>query len=329
MLRQIAALSFGFVACVFAAEFALRGMPVATGYHYLPMDAANPVLRGTAHSPYVYSTGWNFRRARRGTLNNDGFPATYDYRNDAPARVLIIGDSFVQAAAVTPGKRMHEQLTAQIAPAEAIALSRAGGSLPDYLSMAEWGVARYEPAVVVMLIVLGDVEESVVRKPGGYSFARSGAGFELVRQDRPPASLLKRLLNESMLVRYAYDNLALHARLGGTLPKVHVDSNTARGVSEYFLDGLARHIPANKTILMFYRGRHSHSFALEADIDALLAVARARGIRVMDLGPAFTAYERSHPWRLDEAPFDLHWNELAHAYVAEQLAETLRTIPES
>jgi hypothetical protein len=328
MLKRITALSFGFLASALLAELFLSALPVATGYHYQAMNDANPVLRGAAHSPYVYSLGWNFRRARRGTLNNEGFPATYDYHRGSHPPVLIVGDSYVQAAAVTAGKRMHELLTARQVPVETIALSRPGGSLPDYLSMVEWGVTRYQPRAVVVLIVLGDVDDSLADKPGGYHFALSPKGFELRRRDRAPLSPFRQTLNESMLIRYAYDNLGLYARLARTVQSTPADHGIEQRTSEFFLAELARIVPADRTILIFHRGRQQRSFEYQADIDALLMAARERGVRSIDLAPEFTAYEARNGRRVDEFPVDTHWNELAHAYVAERLVEVLRTMPD-
>jgi hypothetical protein len=324
MLRKISQILLGFLASLLLVECILRFCPVATGYNYLPMNATNPVLRGSPFMHYVYSLGWNFRRVRSGTLNNDGFPATYDYHRTPVPPVLVVGDSYVQAAAVTPGKRLHELLGEKLKPVSAFALCRAGGSLPDYLSMIDWGVERYRPAAVVVIVALGDVDDSLAPKGGGYHFEADGDGYALRRIDRPGRTSTQTALNSSRLIRYLYDNLGLARQVQTGSLERQVTPEERRRISRAFLSQLAEVVPPRNTILVFHRGRRNGSFAFPADIDVLLAEARERGVQVLDLAPGFTAFEAATGLRIDFAPVDTHWNERAHEYVASELARRLK-----
>jgi hypothetical protein len=324
MFRKILQISLGFLASLLLVECILRFCPVATGYNYLPMNATNPVLRGSPFMHYVYSLGWSFRRVRSGNLNNEGFPATYDYGRIPVPPVLVVGDSYVQAAAVTPGKRLHEALSEKLQPVHAFALSRAGGSLPDYLSMIEWGVERYRPAAVVVVVALGDVDDSLDRKGGGYHFEADADGYVLRRIDRPGRGSAQAALNSSRLVRYLYDNLGLARRVQTGGLERQVTPEERRRIAGEFLAQLAQVVPPRDTILVFHRGRRDGSFDFPSDIDVLLVQARERGVQVLDLAPGFAAFEASTGRRIDFAPVDTHWNECAHAYVATELALRLR-----
>jgi hypothetical protein len=294
------------------------------------LNSRNPVLRGTPFWKYVYSEGWNFRLESHGSLNNEGFIATRDYQCTAAGSVLIIGDSYVQAAAVPPELNMHALLSKRLQPVSVFGLGRAGGAVPDYLAMARWGIARFCPRILVFLIVTGDVEDSLTPKPGGYHFARTATGYRLSRTDRPELTEGEKLLNRSKLFRYLYDNLAftVNSPLHRAPPATSVTANATvrtawRGASDFFLSELADTFPQQKVILLFFHGRRAGVFTYDADIDVLRDLAIERGFHVRDLAESFTAYESRTGQRLDFAPVDTHWNARAHRFVADQLAPML------
>lgn len=322
MIGHLTRIAFGFVGCAMLAELVLRLFPVSTGNHYQPVNAENPVLRGASHVPYTYSLGWNFRRTQHGLLNNDGFAAVYDYQAESPAPILLIGDSFVQAAATTPGRRLHEVLSMTLAPRHVFALGRPGGSLPDYLALAQWGRDRYRPAAIIILISVGDVDDSVDEKPGGYSFVLSPAGSDLIRRDRPPYSPLENLINGSSLFRYAYDNLGLHANMQPAKPE-NSAADLRNAVSTAFLDRLAAVYPASRTLIVFNKGRREGSFNYSSDTDTLLELAHARGLQLLELPPLLADYEARTGLRVDEYPVDIHWNARAAAVVAGGVSRSL------
>lgn len=325
MVGHLTRIVFGFVGFALLAELALHLFPVATGNRYLPVNAGNPVLRGAAHVPYTYSLGWNFRRTQHGFLNNDGFAAIYDYRPESPAPVVLIGDSFVQAAAIAPGQRLHEVLSQALAPRHVFALGRPGGALPDYLANASWARDRYHPAALIILISVGDVDDSLDVKAGGYHFEFEGPKAVLVRQDRPPYTPLERLINESKLFRYSYDNLGLYAySQAQAVPRV--DTSRREAISAAFLDQLAAIYPARSTLILFSRGRRDGSFIYASDTDTLLALARRRGLQVLDLPPILADYEKRSGVRVDDYPIDVHWNSRAAAFVAGQVMGPLNQI---
>lgn len=340
MVRGIALSLVGLLAALLVGEAILRGLPVSTGYAYQPLNAQNPVLRGTPFWKYVYSEGWNFRLESHGSLNNEGFIATRDYRCTSEGSVLIIGDSYVQAAAVPPELNMHALLSDRLLPVSVFGLGRAGGALPDYLAMAHWGIGKFCPRALVFLIVTGDVEDSLTPKPGGYHFAKAASGYQQARTDRPELSETEKLLNRSKLFRYLYDNLAFTVNFPSRRPAPPT-SDTAtvavleawRGASDFFLSELAQIFPRDRVLLLIFRGRRSGVFTYDADINVLRDMAIQRGFQVRDLGESFAAYEARTGQRLDFAPVDTHWNARAHRFVADQiaplLAGMLAQLPES
>ena len=323
--------SLGFSLAVVFAEAVLRLLPVSTGYDYMPLNSHNPVLRGTPHVHYTYSLGWNFRLADHGSLNNDGFIATRDYRRGDTAPVLLIGDSYVQAAAVRPDRNLHALLSERLQPVEVFGLGRAGGALPDYVAMARWGIDRYRPAALVFLIVVGDVDDSLSAKAGGYYFTPGETGLVESRLDRPALTGAQKTLNHSMLFRYLYDNLAFTVNFAlRSAPQQGVvvsrEPQVRRRTSAFFLDELERSFPRERMILLIHRARRGGSFMYDADVNVLSEMAESRGFRVVDLAASFEAYERQTGIHLDFAPVDTHWNEAAHRLVAGELEPLLKNM---
>lgn len=333
MSRKLLFVVSGFLASLVLAEIVLRIFPVATGYGYKPVNAEEPVLRGTALAPYTYSLGWNFRRVSHGMLNNDGFISDRNYKPSVGNGVLLVGDSYVQAAAVPENLNLHAQLATRLRPVEVAGISRAGGALPDYVAMARWGVARYHTGVLIVLIVSGDVADSLTPKTGGYYFQQTAQGYVQTRVDRAPLGCVQETLNKSMLFRYLYDNLAFTVNFPTRpqIPAIAVAGDMAKQekygqVCEFFLGHLLQILPREKIVLLIHRSRKSGTFVYDTDVDVLRDNALQRGFRVLDLGPLFTEYEGRNRQRLDSSPVDTHWNILAQQFVADELAPQLRDI---
>lgn len=238
----------GFALAVVTAELALRLFPVSTGYSFLAVNVDEPILRGTPHVHYVYSKNWNFRLRNAGFLNNYGFRASYDYVRD-PRALVIVGNSYVQADAITPSGNMTEQLGRLLArPAYAVGVD--GFSLADYLVAARWAAAAFWPRsapalapalapaptsasartsapapapalarvpadgnshLLLALLTTGDLDHSCAPRAGEHYLEWRGGRLSLALVPRPSPSRLKRWINDSMLFRYLFDNLHAEA----------------------------------------------------------------------------------------------------------------------
>ena len=135
-MKRVAYFLVGLACALLATELGLRVLPVATGYRPLPLNAANPVMRGTPFASYTYSVDWNFRLARSGTLNNAGFIAAWPYVN-AGHNVLLVGNSYVAADAIDPERNLAGVLSKRLDPHRVLALGVSGAALADYLALAD------------------------------------------------------------------------------------------------------------------------------------------------------------------------------------------------
>ena len=329
MTRRAFQLLAGLLFSILVAEMLLRCLPVSTGYTYQPLNDSNPVLRGQPFVAYTYSRAWNFRLTTSGTLNNDGFIASRNYGLDDKERILLLGDSFVQAAAVQPDRNLHARLSDRLAGADVYGLGRAGGALPDYLAMAKWGIEKYRPRVLVFQLVRGDVGESLAVKAGGYHFQAVPQGYAMGRTDRLAHSRLGALAGRSMLFHYLYDNLAVTVNFPRRLlgkrrgPKSRLQFAERANISAFFLESLADMFPPERVVLLLSGVRTGETLVEDADLQRLGALAASRGFKVIDLADSFNAFEKRTGHRVDFSPFDTHWNETAHALVAAELSPLL------
>ncbi len=67
-MKRLALILVGFLLAAAATEVALRLLPVSSGFAYLPVDDANPVLRSAPFHRYIVSRDWDLRLAQSGTL---------------------------------------------------------------------------------------------------------------------------------------------------------------------------------------------------------------------------------------------------------------------
>jgi hypothetical protein len=237
----------------------------------------------------------------------------------------------VQAAAVPRERNLHALLTSRLRPVDVDGLYRSGGSLPDYLAIASWGIARYNANALVFTIASGDVDDSVNPKESGNYFASTATGYEQTRVDRAPHGFAATLVNRSKLFRYIYDNLGFTLNFpgGSADAPIAVSGNPGRlrkcqQISLFFLTQVEQLMKPDRVILLINRTRRNGTFLYDADINVLADVARERGFRVIDLGQAFSDYESRTGVRLDSSPIDTHWNTLGQQVVADELTPALR-----
>jgi hypothetical protein len=341
-------LLIGFGLAALAAELLLHILPVSTGYGLTGVSAAQPILRGTPHASYVYSKNWNFRLSNAGRLNNYGFRASYDYRPD-PRAVLVVGNSYVAADAIVPSRNMTE-LSGRLLGRPAYAIGVDGFSLADYLVAARWGARTFWPAatggahVLLVLLTTGDLNHSCDPRAGEHYLRVGTQGVALALVPRPEPSRLKQWLNDSMLFRYVFDNLRAPAnwgrerREGAAQPASRAGAGPAGGCAApdaaarstaFLLQSFREFEAANAARVVFvlapgYRREQNYAAGATRDVDTFAGQADARGFQIVRLQAQF-GQALSAGTRLDFMPIDGHWNAAANAIAAAAIADSLRS----
>lgn len=344
MKNRVLLLLSGLLLAAFLVEVSLRAFPVSTGYNFTSVDTDHPIVHGAPYFRYTYSKDWSFHLANSGVLNNYGFRSSYDYTPDARPLVMI-GNSFIQADALDPRDAITERLGLLLhRPAYAIGVD--GFSLADYLAATRWASETFIPVTMVVLLTTGDLSHSCTPRSGGHYLRLKDGTVTLSLVDREPPSRFKRLLNESKLFRYVYDNLraaanwsrgwrhdedddtapdpnALTAVLGCT------DSAFENAATSFLLKSfhdieMARNANVIFLLAPGYRPEQRVAAGGIRDVDRFAQRAALERFEIVRLDTAFAAALHSGI-RLDFLPIDGHWNAAAHAIAAQVTAEAIST----
>jgi hypothetical protein len=338
-------LLFGLVLTVILAELVLRTLPVSTGYNLQAINDSNPILRGMSHSRYTYSRGWNLQLSNSGVLNNFGFRASYDYVPD-PRAIAVIGNSFIQADAIDPRDTFSERLGVLL-HRPTYAVGSDGFSLADYLAAARWSIDHLQSHILLVLLTTGDLKHACVPRLGESYLRTSDGAISLTLVERQEPSPIKRLLNDSRLFRYIFDNLRVSANWRkGWRRNDQQDSNSDVAASGVGCGDQADAEPATQFLLRSFHDielsrRARVAFVLAPgyrreqgvaagdirDVDMFADRAAGEGFPVVRLEAAFAAALKSGT-RLDFMPIDGHWNVAANTLAANVAATAVSsTLP--
>ena len=332
----------GVVMALVLIECAFQMLPVSKGL-VRSLDADWPLHNYEARKPYAYSFGWSLLNPQRGTTNNYGHLAPFDFQSDSRP-IAVIGDSYVESKMNPYADTIQGQMAASIRDAVPVYGLGAGGlSISDYLVLASRAGHTFRPRALVIALVDGDLSESVIPRRGwNYFDDKNNGGMQshFVSQldgARPRWSVW---LSYSSLYRYLRGNLAFDPleelrKLAGMVtvststPLVQKpsppDAKLARAI-QYFVDelpGASGVAPACTVFLLDSDRYRLYGLPTSSPIDdqplraQFINKARAAGMQVVDLAPLFADDYRTHGLRFDHSPTDRHWNRNGHRLATE------------
>ncbi len=332
----------GILSTLLFLEILCRFLPVLHGWENPPLTPANPVIRDRPGAAYVYSHGWDFRNHVEGQFNNVGFPSSVvDIHK---LTVLIVGDSYVEAAMIAPSQRM-DRLVERRLGRQVTAMGMSNTALPDYMVVANWAAGQMKLTDIVFEIAPGDLAESVTPKIRGYWYAVDPRGnVTLHSNDRFG---LRNALMKSRLFDYLYYNLRFSPGqlmegwkrpevgifLGEDQPKSSTgiagppDTAMQFAAHRFVADAQALRRRGIRVLFMIapdIRNIYSGGKGVTSEARSLAPAARAGGLQVLDLAPVFVSDYAHHHAPLDFGAVDVHWNGYAHALAAEALVSELR-----
>jgi hypothetical protein len=351
-MKTLVAAAAGVLAALALLEALLRPLPVAMGLFRTVDYAAWPLRGYTPHAAFTYSRTWEMLMANHGFTNNFGHIAPFDYaRGSNP--VLVIGDSFVAAELIPYADSIQAQMAALLGgrlPVYGFGFN--GNSLSDYLATAALAAGEFSPRAAVLVIVDGDISESVLSQSGHYFFAREGGRIVLHYRPMIGRSLFTRVreaVGDIALYKYIFANLQFSLveilapqKFAAPKPREPVpdsarDKSLARAAVDTFVDEFARRarVAPQCVVLLLDSDRYalySPDLANDHPIDGgaelsryLAASASARSYRVVDLGPVFAADYAMHRAKFDYWPVDRHWNRRGHGIAAASAVHALTT----
>lgn len=342
-LSRLLWFGLGIVLALVLLEIVLRFLPVSMGMHRTTEHARWPLQNTEPHLRYTYSIGWGMLNAHRGTTNNYGQVAPFDYRRDRRP-VIVIGDSYVESLMNPYEDTLQAQLGQRIGAPEAVyGLGVSGLSASDYVGLSRLARDEFAPAAAVIVVTDGDLSESLFARTGNYSLAPERDGFRLNYDPLRGESLatrVRKVIGDLSLHRYlqanlqfSFDPLWERLRRDDTAPpppaiRPFEDVALQKKVADWFLAELpgSLSLPPECVVLLVDTDRYAIYKAELAsprkDTPAarqyFVERARALGFRVSDLEPVFRARHAEDHAKLDHWPIDRHWNRLGHGVAADE-----------
>lgn len=314
-----------------------------------PQPESVPLLRGQLTRPgetRVFTPEYDVRVH----VNADGF-VDREWGDKRGPRVVLIGDSFVQAAQVTPGEGIGRRLEAELPGVEVLSMGVPGAGTATELGVLEtWGLPARPDVVVLGFLVANDVlnNHPLLDTHPDKPFYRLANGGVVPAGPTGEAVPLPWLWSRSHAFRLvaglwaAREAAQEKIAAGGGIPvdyQVYAPTPDPRWEEAWAITGglLTRVAEACAdagvplVIALFPdqvqatadgRARVVHDWPQMATWDPTAAQRRARALAepiapTIDLLPAFTAAPPAPPLYF---PRDGHWTPAGHALAARALA---------
>lgn len=285
------------------------------------------------------------RQRGRWRINNDGWNSPIDYRaqKDRP-RIAVIGDSYIEAFQVDVDESYPSLMRAEIGDRYDIySFGISGASLSEYLNINRYVNRHFDPDVVIFNIRYNDFAESVFELNRGdihmmmISITDTSVTETMPRPNYSFSqfSLRRRILLKSAFVRYLIINLRVHQATRDLFSErtysgnVEIDAvegsrDLVETAAAYVFQRLSEENQGKRVIIVMaaprqdiYAGTLMESRLLFLN-DLVRRLSSVHGFELLDLTePMIQDYEANRiPFN---SPWDAHWNEYAHGFVARQV----------
>lgn len=335
-------LALGALIAVVLLEVVLRLLPVSMGLYRTPEFDRWPLQNSEPRLPYTYSITWSMQNPHRGTTNNYGHIAPFDYQRGSQP-VLVMGDSFIESLMNEYEDTLQGQLGKRInAPNAVYGLAASGLSASDYVALSRLARDEFSPIAAILLIGDGDLSESLGRRTGNHFLVTDGGALKLDYAPLVGESVqkkIRKLIGDISIYRYFQVNLQFS--IDKVFKVFHTSAPPGRR-SEKPVDNVARQKMAADWFLSALPaslGLAPECIVLLVDTDRyaiynptlasprkdspearlyLIEQAQERGIKVSDLESVFRQRYAADPAKFDYWPIDRHWNRLGHGIGAKE-----------
>ena len=325
-------------------EIILRFLPVSDALETQPVNKNNPIIHYIPNKNYLISIGPLFELKVSKKTNNYGYFDDYDLEksNSFNERVIIIGDSFVEAVQVKNEDTFQGILVKKYNGKYSFnAIGARGASLSQYLKFAKFAKDKIDPSVYIFSIVPNDYDNSHIRYRTLQGFHYFDENFDLVRIDHAP-SILKKILREIALARYLIRNLRIHGLIAkfkegfsqnkdniNVINKSEERISLSYKVIDKFLNEV-KLIAKEKPVIFIVEPNREKIYSGNVwwtEYHYLMnkyfiEKSKLMGFNTIDLNDAFKQDYKQNKI-IHNSKVDSHWNELGHMIVANELFTTL------
>ena len=199
---SLAYLAYIIISVVFLLEVTFRVLPTTSPVDLQLISDKKDILRFYPNQKGKFSLGTNFYKVVDKKTNNYGFYSNYDYFPNAEPNIVIIGDSFVQAAQIRNQDTIGEIMQSNYTGLKVYQLGVSGVSLPQYIKMIKYAEREFSPKHYVVVIVGNDFDESLckyAKKLGTWCF---NDDFEMEFRPFFSSHGFQNFIRESAILRY-------------------------------------------------------------------------------------------------------------------------------
>jgi hypothetical protein len=344
MIRNLLVLTLpSLVVLFFFAEMTVTYLIPAAQFPAYYYDPEDQILRFSTNDERdgVFTIGTMAQQRARWRINNMGWNSAIDFVpvKHTP-RIVIIGDSYVEALQVNVEDSIAGQLRRMVSPQiEVYSFGISGASLSQYVQIARYARSHFEPDLVVINVVHNDFDESlcsVKRQAGMLCLDDDGPDIREAPIVPYQSNKAFRLVRRSSVIRFFIANLkvtermhelfapkAPHERYNANVDTERVASQRRRisKVTDYVLSTLKREMGGIPVMFLIdaprrdiYAGTLRESSVAWLN-EHLKNQCEKFQFRFIDLTNEFSRiFEVTRiPF---ESEFDWHWNERGHLAAA-------------
>ena len=285
-------------------------------------------------------------------INNCGWNSGIDYENGAGNRkpvLAIIGDSYIEGLHVNLPEALPAMIRRQLGDRfEVYSFGVSGAPLSQYLHLARYVNRVFKPAILVVLVVHNDFDESLAdayRKPRFLQLTYRNGTFAEVKPTPYYVSSFTKFFHKSALVRYLEQNCELYSLLNFNyafadplrfnanidVEKANQQRRLITKATRHLIDTFAAENTDKKLIFMMDAPRvdiYEKTLAV-SNVAWLHQILRdacgERHLDFLDLTQPFAQEYYASGKRLDNK-VDAHWNARGHRLAADTLLARLREI---
>ena len=204
IVRSLTYFTFLLISVTVILEVIFRVLPTTSPVDLKPVTSEKDILRFKIDQTAVISLGANFYKTVTKNTNNVGFYSSFNYEKAKSPKIMIIGDSYIEAAQIKNSDTIGEVLVAKENKKNIYQMGVSGVSLSQYIKMAEYAKNNYAPENFVIVIVGNDFDESLCDyriKLGTWCFNEN---FQLVFKPFNGYVGIRSYLRQSAFARYLF-----------------------------------------------------------------------------------------------------------------------------
>ena len=347
-LNILTYLIYLFISVIIILEITFRILPTTTPVDLKKVLKEDEILRFKPNKLATFSLGANFYKTVKKRTNNYGFYSSYDYVSDSEPDIIIIGDSYVEAAQIKNKDTIGEILNDSNINLSVYQLGVSGVALSQYLKMVRYAKREFSPKHFVIIIVGNDFDQSLCSyriKEGTWCYNDNYKiifnpfrGYKGLRAIARRSAFMRYLVFQngldwrSMIYNLGFhdDGLSAVNKYAGNVERSKPTEITIASkniIDLFFKELLKMDLKDKITIVLdadrndIYENTVTNSYFNDMRLKVIQSASKNK-IKLVDLDLIFRN-NYSKYLKKYEFPTDGHWNERAHKLISQALIKNI------